>query len=141
MGKRKLIDTPEMMWDLFTRYKLSVKENPVLVEDYVGKDADKVERQRERPLTMEGFECFVMDNSAITYPDLSAYFDGKNESYKNYFHICSRIKREIRKDQIEGGMAGIYNPSITQRLNGLVEKSENESKHVVTASITGMTIL
>ena len=31
---------------------------------------------------------------------------------------------EIRQDQIEGGMSGIYNPSITQRLNGLTDKSE-----------------
>jgi len=38
--------------------------------------------------------------------------------------VCSRIKKSIRKDQIEGGMVGQYNPSITQRLNGLVEKQE-----------------
>jgi hypothetical protein len=30
----------------------------------------------------------------------------------------------IRQDQIEGGMVGQYNPSITQRLNGLTEKTD-----------------
>ena len=30
----------------------------------------------------------------------------------------------MRQDQIEGGMAGMYNPSITQRLNSLVEKTQ-----------------
>jgi len=33
----------------------------------------------------------------------------------------------IRQDQISGGMVGQYNPSITQRLNGLVEKSQVEN--------------
>ena len=33
-------------------------------------------------------------------------------------------REEIREDQIIGGMLSFYNPSITQRLNGLVEKQE-----------------
>ena len=54
------------------------------------------------------------------------YFSNKNNEYADYSNICSRIKEIIRVDQIDGGMAGIYNPSITQRLNGLVEKQQNE---------------
>ena len=34
------------------------------------------------------------------------------------------IEDEIRTDQIEGGMVGQFNPSITQRLNGLTEKTD-----------------
>ena len=75
---------------------------------------------------MEGFECYVMDNTKINYPDLTEYFEGKNESYADYFPICSRIKREIRHDQIKLGLANVINPSITQRLNGLVDKSETK---------------
>ncbi len=44
--------------------------------------------------------------------------------YGDYVGICRTIKEEIRADQIDGGMAGIYNPSITQRLNNLTEKKE-----------------
>ena len=128
MGKHKYIQTPEKMWELFCQYKKQVKENPVLVEDYVGKDGDRVMRQREQPLIMEGFECFVMDNGDINYPDLTEQFECKNESYKNYFPICSRIKREIRFDQIKLGLANVINPSITQRLNGLKESTETEIK-------------
>ena len=42
--------------------------------------------------------------------------------------ICTRIRAEIRQDQIDGGMAGIYNTSITQRLKGLVDKSDITTK-------------
>ena len=125
MSKPKYIESPEKMWGLFTEYKNSLKTKPVLVHDFVGKDAESVYREKEQPLIMEGFECFVMDKGVINYPDLTEYFEGKNESYKNYFPICSRIKREIRHDQLRLGMLNLINPSITQRLNGLVEKTED----------------
>lgn len=128
MGKTKYIETPERMWELFTQYKQWCEENPIKVEDYVGKDAIRVLRQKPRPLTMEGFEMFVCDHTKITYPDLTAYFEDKSESYKEYFPICLRIRRVIRQNQIEGGMAGVFNPSITQRLNGLVDKQDIDHK-------------
>jgi hypothetical protein len=56
------------------------------------------------------------------------YFNNKDGAYENYSMVCRAIKHEIRQHQIEGGMAGIYNPSITQRLNGLVEKQETTIK-------------
>ena len=126
MGKKKYIETPEMMWELFLSYKKEINESPLTQKDWVGKDAKVVDREYTRALTMEGFECYVMDNSKVTYPDLTEYFEGKNESYKNYFPICSRIRREIRRDQIEKGLAGLINPSITQRLNGLTDKAQTE---------------
>lgn len=120
MGKNKYIETPEKMWDLFTQYKEWVENNPIKIEDYVGKDADRVLREKPRCLTMEGFENYVA-NKDIIY-SLDQYFSNQDDLYTNYMGICSRIRREIRQNQIEGGMAGIYNPSITQRLNGLVDR-------------------
>jgi hypothetical protein len=124
MGKHKYIETPEKMWELFVEYKNSVKNNPAKVQDYVGKDAEMVYREKELPISWDGFEIYVMENGHISYPDLSEYAEGKNESYKDYFPLCCAIKKYCRVDQINGGMIGIYNPSITQRLNGLTDKSE-----------------
>jgi len=129
MAKKKYIETPEKLWILFEAYRKHVKSNPIIVKDWVGGMGKMIGRPKERPLTMEGFECFGWDND-IT---LNHYFDNQNNSYAEYCTICSRIKREIRQDQITGGMAGIYNPSITQRLNNLVEKTEN--KHEVSEII------
>ena len=56
--------------------------------------------------------------------DLGDYFSNKDNRYESYATICHYIKLSIRNDQITGGMVGIYNPSITQRLNNLVEKSD-----------------
>lgn len=128
MGRTKLIETPEKLWELFVAYKKHVKENPIIVKDWVGKDAELVNREREKPLTMVGFECYVMEHTDITYPDLTVYFEGKVESYSDYFPISSRIDKEIKSDQLNGGMTMIYSQNLTARLNGLVDKKETEIK-------------
>jgi hypothetical protein len=122
----KNIETPEKMWELFLAYKDEVKSNPITVKDWVGKDANPVFREKERPLSIDGFECWCYDNGIIN--DLSNYFANSDNRYSDYSTICQRIRKAVRNDQIEGGMAGIYNPSITQRLNNLVEKTETELK-------------
>jgi hypothetical protein len=124
MGKRKYIETPEKLWEYFQEYKKETKSKPFLIKDWVGKDAFNVQREKERPLTIEGFECWLADHDIIE--DLSNYFANYDNKYSDYLTICSRVKKAVRQDQIEGGMAGMYNPSITQRLNGLVEKTQTE---------------
>jgi len=126
VSKNKYIESPVILWKHFVDYKKETKQDPILVKDWVGKDADEVYKPKERPLTMEGFENWCADNDIIN--DLGDYFSNKNEKYSDYSTICSRIRRAIRQDQIEGGMVGIYNQSITQRLNGLVEKTQTEIK-------------
>ncbi len=128
MAKHKYIETPEKMWELFTAYKKEVKDNPTIVQDFVGRDAMEVERQKERPLIMEGFECYILDHTKINYPDLTRYFEGKPEnSFSAFVPVCSRIRLEIRRDHINGGMTEIYNASITQRLNNLKETTVLEA--------------
>jgi DNA-packaging protein gp3 len=122
----KYIETPEKMWELFLEYKAEIKANPIKVTDWVGGIAKQVEREKERPLTFVGFENYVDNIGAIG--GLDQYFTNKDGKYDDYSDICMRIKRNIQQDQIEGGMACIYNPSITQRLNGLTEKVEQENK-------------
>lgn len=124
MGKPKYIESPQKLWDLFVDYKKQVKSNPTIIKDWVGKDAEQVQREKERPLTMVGFECFVCENTKISYPDLTVYFEGKEESYKNYFPISSRIKAEILNDQLTGGMVMIYSQSLTARINNISDKQE-----------------
>lgn len=125
MPKPKLISSPDELYTLFLAYKKYIKADPIKIKDWVGKNAMKVDREKEKPLTMEGFENYVADIPGMPM-SLDQYFSNKDKRYVKYVSICSRIKRMIRQDQIEGGMAGVYNPSITQRLNGLAEKTETK---------------
>jgi hypothetical protein len=123
-GHGKYIETPEKMWEYFEAYRSQVKSNPRTKTVFPGKDAIPQHEPLERPLTLEGFENWCADAGIIE--DLSNYFANTKGNYSDYSTICSRIKRVIRQDQIEGGMVGQYNASITQRLNSLVDKQENQ---------------
>lgn len=119
-GQSKYIETPEALLKLFEDYVKETKSNPFLVKDWVGKDGDQVYREKEKPITMEGFRVYAFKTEGC----IKHYFDNTDNRYSNYSTICSHIREQIRAEQIAGGMAGIYNPSITQRLNSLVEKTD-----------------
>jgi hypothetical protein len=123
-GLKKYIESPSVLWELFEAYCKDAKSKPFVVVDWVGGMGTQVERKKERPLTMEGFEIFCWDKIS----QLKDYFSNRDGRYEEYVPICSRIKQCIREDQISGGMTGIYNPSITQRLNNLVEKTQTDLK-------------
>lgn len=137
----KYIKTPEIMWELFCDYRQHIWNNPIMIIEQkkgntivpkgINIDYDKllspiVEMPLRRPLTIEGFENYCFEVAQII-TDLGDYFKNREDSYSDFSPICQRIKKIIREDQIEGGMAGIFNPSITQRLNNLVEKTQNEN--------------
>jgi hypothetical protein len=123
-GRNKAIESPELMLELFNAYKNKAKSSPILKHTFVGKDGKSVYEERERALTMEGFELYCFEQGIIS--DLSHYFANKEERYSDFVAICHTIRKAIREDQIQGGLAGVYNPSITQRLNGLTEKVQTE---------------
>lgn len=114
--KSKYIETPEKMWQLFEAYRDSRKPREIQKATPKG----VVSEFHTPPLTMEGFENYCFEHAST----IDHYFRNETGSYDAYRPICSHIKKLIRQDQIEGGMVGQYNPSITQRLNGLTEKTD-----------------
>ena len=121
MSKTKVIKEPEEMWSAFIDYAKKTKDNPIGVHDFVGKDGESVYRYKEQALTLVGFYNYCRRNIC----DVHHYFENTEKRYELYGGICRAIKDEIKEDQITRGLAGVYNPSITQRLNNLTEKTES----------------
>lgn len=120
----RIFKTPEDLEKAFIDYKDNLKDqsNEWLKVQYVGKEGSRVTDGQKVPMTLEGFERFCYQNHGC----VEQYFKNQDGYYEDFIPICSRIKKEIREDQIIGGLLGFYNPSITQRLNGLVDKSEQK---------------
>lgn len=116
MYKKKYVETPEAMLKLFEDYKMSRKPREIQKATATGVKSEF----HLPPLTFEGFLNFCEDKIGCVHQ----YFENRDSRYNDYVHICSRIRRTIRQDQIEGGMVGQYNPSITQRLNNLTERTD-----------------
>ena len=124
MAKHKYIETPEAMWELFLKYVQWCKDNPIQREDYVGGAGRQVTRSYERPITISGFRAFG-HKEGVT---INHYFANTDNSYEQYRTICSRIEDEIRDAQITNGLLGLYNASITQRLNNLTERVDQTTQ-------------
>lgn len=110
----------EVAWKLYKDH-LEVEAQKWLKVQYVGKEGQRMTDAYKLPYTMDGFEVFCYNNYGI----VASYFDNKGGYYDDFVTICSHIKKEIRENQITGGLLGVYNPSVTQRLNNLVEKTED----------------
>lgn len=119
MGKHKYIETPEKLWEYFVSYVEWAKSNPREKEDYVGKDAVRVMRKLERPLSWVGFEVFLYENAIISH--LGSYEQNKDGKYEEYLPIIAHIKKAIENDQLDGASVGQYNHNIISRLLGLAE--------------------
>ena len=118
MAKHKYIETPEKLYELFERFKTYKKSQKRIIQKATPKGI--LEEAQTPPLTMSGFRVFA-HKEGVT---LNHYFANTDNAYEEYRTICRIIEDEIRQDQIEGGMVGQYNSSITQRLNGLTEKTD-----------------
>ena len=121
-GRPKNVQDETQMYEMFKAYKSYVKENPRYKYVMNQRSGDMVAEPLEVPLTLEGFEIYVLNKYGF---HIEQYFKNQDKLYEDFIPICTHIRKEIRRDQIEGGMVGQYNASITQRLNGLTEKVES----------------
>lgn len=122
MHPTRIFKSPEDLEKAWEEYKddLSIQSQEWIKVQYVGREGEKKEDGQKVPYTLEGFERFCYKK----YGCVGQYFDNKDDYYSDFVAICSRIKREIRENQIIGGLLGFYNPSITQRLNNLAERKD-----------------
>lgn len=111
-------------WNEYKSYLLDEAKKWPKVQ-YVGKDGQRVEDYPVLPYTLEGFQVWYY-NTFNKW--IHQYFEEKDGYYQEFVGVCSHIKKEIRAQQITGGMLGMFNPSITQRLNSLTESTANKQE-------------
>ena len=123
---KRIFKQPEDLYKAFIAYKEHLKQeadNWTKIQ-YVGKDGMRVTDNPVLPLVMDGFEVFCYEK----YGTIEQYFKNQDGYYEDFIPICSHIRKEIRTNQITGGMLSQFNASITQRLNNLEDKLVNTTK-------------
>ena len=128
----KHIPTPEKMWELFDGYRTWCKSTPRYSYSLSTKTGEATAIPLERPLTQVGFRTYAADKEC----SVQDYFANTDSRYSEYRTVCTHIKKEIRNDQITGGMVGQFNPSITQCLNALKEHTDVTSGDEKISAIT-----
>jgi hypothetical protein len=136
-GRDKLFATPELLWEAACEYFEWCRENPWIKKDWVGKDADEVERETERPFTLTGL-CIYLDCSSSYFRSFKSTLQEKD---KDFLTIITRIEEIIYTQKFEGAAVGAFNANIIARDLGLSDKVNNEhSGEVSVKQITGMEI-
>ena len=117
----RLFQSPEDLKKVWDDFKADLKNqaNEWQKVQYTS-IGERVSEPQKVPYTFEGFKRFCR----ISHGEVEQYFTNQDDYYGDFIGICRAIKEEIRENQIVGGLLSFYNPSITQRLNGLIDKKE-----------------
>lgn len=117
MARPKDIKTPEELYKLFEAYVEDTKTRKRIVPKATNKGV--LYEEHVPPLTIDGFKTFC--NRTAT--DINRYWYNVGE-FDAFVSIVTRIKEEIRNDQVEGALVGQYQQNIVARLNNLTEKTD-----------------
>ena len=126
--------TPEQLQKKIDEYFDWAENNPLYKYDVVktGVDAGKeLKIKIARPYTVQALVWFLNIDSQTWYNLTSE--DQKNEAL---FEIATRANNRIKQNQMDGASAGLYQPMIIARLNGLSEKTDGT---IATMDTTGKT--
>lgn len=125
-GRDLIFSSPEILWDAAKEYFETTVARPWIQEDWVGKDAIKVERKTTPPFTIHTL-CIFLDISVQTWHDY--------RHRKDFIEVVTRIEQIIYAQKFEGATVGAYNSSIIARDLGLVDKTEELGKQSIKVTI------
>jgi len=120
-GRPKLFPTPEDFWKAFCEYRLWANQHPWYKNEAIkGGDlaGEIVSIPIERPLTLGGFAVYI----GCGINTIQRY--GRDEEYKEFFTVFTRVENETRSQKFEGAAVGTFNANIIARDLGLVDKKE-----------------
>ena len=118
-GRKKLFETPKLLWEAACEYFQWCDDNPI--EAYDNKGTKNVNLVKfKRPYTLKGF-CLYCDATEHWYDN---YKKGLKKTDKDFLYICRKIEEIIYNQKFDGAAIGIFNANIIARDLGLSDKSE-----------------
>jgi len=117
-GRDKLFSSPDILWEECCKYFEATDKRKWVEKDWVGKDAKAVERKTDTPYTLSGLFLFlnIDQNTWARYR--------KDEPYRDFWEIVSRVDQIIYTQKFEGAVVGAYNANIIARDLGLTDKKD-----------------
>jgi len=116
--------SPDLFWDEAVKYfewmidKVWNKKDPIKSGDMAG---TLIDVPTQTPMSIESF-CLFADISTETFRN----YESKEEQYKDFFEVTTRIRSIIESQQFEGATVGAFNPNIIARKLGLQDKIQQE---------------
>ena len=119
-GRDKIFKTPEILMEASNEYFQWCLDNPLY--ELIIQSGKEFKVPKMRAMTLSGL-CIFLDISMQTFED---YSTNKDERYKDFIDITTRIKEILKTQKFEGAAAGLLNANIIARDLGLSDKKEIE---------------
>lgn len=118
-GRKKLFESPELLWGAACEYFQWCDDNPwTRVETTVkGHNKDTKTIPTQRPYTIAGF-CIYCDASRAWWKEFKA------ANHEDFLLVTARIDEIIYKQKFEGATVGAFNANIIARDLGLIDKTD-----------------
>jgi len=121
-GREKLFKTPVLLWKAATEYFTWCEANPLIEQDFRGKDAFEVHLNHPRPFTIQGI-CHYLNCNVGYFNDFENSIKAKKDKRsKDFSGIITHIKEIIYRQKYEHAATGFFNANIIARDLGLSEK-------------------
>lgn len=122
-GRKKIFQTPEILWEACCEYFEYQSSRELVKVDFRGKDAERVKIPTTPPFTMQGLTLFL-DVNMKYFDDFEKNLDKSTEEGKDFSQVITRVKQIVFNQKFEGASVGIYNSNIIARELGLTDKKD-----------------
>jgi len=120
-GRKKLFETPALMWEAACEYFQWCDDHPWVKTEKV--DSEKPSTKTtptQRPYTLSGL-CIYLDANTHYFNDFKTRL---TENDKDFSEVIRRIEEIIYSQKFEGAAVGAFNANIIARDLGLKEKTD-----------------
>ena len=114
-GRDKIFTSPDILWEACMEYFEATSQRKWVRKDWVGKDANEVERETETPFTLTGLFVFldIVKQTWANYRDKEGFLD-----------VIARVEQIMYTQMFEGASVGAFNANIIARDLGLKEQTD-----------------
>lgn len=126
-GRKKLFETPELMWEAACEYFQWCEDNPFIEVDFRGKYLQEVAIPKMRPYTLHGL-CIYLDASTSFWREFK---NSGRASENDFMSVVTRIEEVIYNQKYSGAASGFLNPNIIARDLGLIDKQDIKQETTV----------
>lgn len=124
-GRKKIFETPEILWDAACEYFDWCENNPLYSAQPFSFQGESwlEDVPKMRAMTMEGL-CLFLHVNTLYFNDFERNLDISTDEGKDFSIVIKNIRETIKNQKFVGAAAGLLNANIIARDLGLSDKKE-----------------
>ena len=138
VGRPRMFDSPQQLLDTANEFMQYIDDNPIIIceqkkgntiipKNFEGKLSDInpiVTMPRAKPYFLESFMAYIGAGINFLNQFEELLKPNENEVDLQFSFVIKYIRSKFTSNKLEGAAAGIFNPTIISRVEGLTDKHD-----------------